>query len=334
MDFRKNLIIVLLTFSFLLVVANIVIDNLKKEEPVEKDPTITITLLENRLSEALTNYGIKDNWISGKEYKKPQYDSLKHYFNITLPGDLPHLEVIREFFSLNTEKEIKIHSEEEILNKRTRVTVYTENTPKLEAVFTTVQDSLRNYPVLTFLITDINRIDEQQRIEILEMPYPSGICIVPSPDGDSLLVKADMYKKPFYVLISDNMEEQYLIEPGNSKESLNDAIGNIQKKYRDAAGFLIDNKSDLFNSAIFSFLRDKFAANNTPLYNIAGFKTLNSDNIDDLLSRVYFYARSSSPGEKKLFLIPADKFYKIREDINRLKKFGYKLEVHSPGEYL
>jgi len=334
LELQKKLISILFAIALVLILTDIIIDKIDADKPKVKLNEVSSKQLEERLFTALNNYGIKENWIEKRNFKNHPGDSLTYRFFITLPGDLPHLEVLREFFSLNPETDVKIRAREEKQDTRTLLKVSVNDEQKLEATFRTIPDTLRNYPTLTFLITKMSELSREQSEHLLAMPYSTGICIPPTPDGDVLRERAKFYNKQFFVMINDQLQEPYILEPDETKSELNKAIQKITTEYKGATGFIIDNNSELYNSVIFSFLRDRFAEKNCVLYSMARYKKLDSESIDDLLSRIYFYAKSSGPDEKKLFLIPAEKFHNIIDDINKLRKFGYKLLVHPLSEYL
>ena len=334
MELQKKIIAILFGIAFVLILTNVVIDNFKVKPEKTVKEEVSTEQLEKRLNKALQTYGIKEYWVEKRNFKNSGSDSLKHRFLITLPGDLPHIEVLREFFILNNEEDVNVVSHEIKVDLQTVVDVYVNNVEKLKATFTTKADTLRNYPVLSFVLTGIENLDEEAREKILSTPYDIGVSVIPSVEGDGIRESCKLYSKPFFVWLNDNLEEPYLLESDALKSTLTKSIANITSNYSDATGYIIDNNSEVFNSVIFSFLRDSFAGRNSVIYSASRYKKLNSTSIEDLLSRIYFYARSANPGEKKIFLIGAENFLNIMEDINKLRKYGYKLKVYPLKEYM
>lgn len=333
MEIQKKIVAILFGIAFVLILADVIIDNVKVKPPEVKKSEVTVAQLESRLYSALETYGIKEYWIEKRKLKHSGKDSLEHRFRIILPGDLPHIEVLREFFHLNTEEEVNVVSREEKIDLQTLVDVYVNDVEKLKATFTTVADSVRDYPTLSFILTGIEKLDNESREKILATPYDIGLTIIPSIEGEGIEKKCTEYNKPFFVWLNDNLEEPYLLESDAPKAALTKSIVKITQNFSSATGFIIDNNSELFNSVVFSFLRDSFAGHKSVIYSASRYKKLHSTNIGDLLSKIYFYARSSNPGEKKLFLINAENFLSIMEDINKLRKYGYKLKVYPLKEY-
>ena len=100
------------------------------------------------------------------------------------------------------------------------------------------------------------------------------------------------------------------------------AVSEITATFRDASIFIVDDNSELFQSAVYNYVKDEFLKRNINLVLKSHFINLDKDNKDELLSTFKFYCRSSNPADQRFFILTPENLFILLDDITRFKKKG------------
>ncbi len=167
---------------------------------------------------------------------------------------------------------------------------------------------------------------------LLEIPEPFSPLLIPSTENLSICKFILDKQKTYSLLLNDNIPElKYKLKVGYSKKRLKGSLLSIINDFSSATYFFIDDRSDLFNSSVFSYLKDELVKRKIKIVKLSYLEKLDFSETDLLISSFDTFMKKTTEGERTTFLINgADKFRNLLPEIKRFRKVGYKI-VH-PSE--
>lgn len=315
-----------------LLLTNILLSWINKKEPAPRNPEAKIVLIDSLFNVAISKFNLDSTWIKSIPINSNQYDSLNTVYRIKLPNDLRPAVVLLEITELFSDLPVDLISDEKAPNAETTLNILSNEKLKLQATFSVDNDIERKHSNFAFVVTDISAIDKETELNMYHSVIPFSVLIKPSTDKDSLLRKISEFKKSYSVLIDDGIEEDnFKLEPGLSKTRLKESVRYITWTFPSAELFVVNDKSSLFHSAIFNFIRDEFKARDTQLYLLNDFITL-AHNYDEAESLLKFYLESGIGKKGKIVFMRADVFNQLNKLLLNAKQRGTKF--YSPVELL
>jgi len=330
---KKKIIYFLVSISVLLLLTNLVINlSTQKEIAEDANPEVNKTLIDSLFLQTLSKFNLSETWIKKVPISSRSYDSLNHVYRITLPGDLRPAVVLLQINNAYTNLPVELISDEKIINSNTTLNIFSNDILKLQSSFQVKNELVREHASFSFIIDNFSQLDEEQINKIFYSTIPANILITPSIQSDSLLRKITTNKKTYSVLINNEIEnDNYLLKPELSKKRLRESIRYIAWNYPDAQLYIIDDNSKLFNSAVFNFVRDEFAARNINLFPLKDFITISS-NYNDAVSLLKFYLESGIGKQGKFIILNSKTFYELENFLIENKQRGTK--YYSPTELM
>lgn len=330
---KKKIIYFLVSISVLLLLTNLVINlSTQKEIAEDTNPEVNITLIDSLFLQTLSKFNLSETWIKKVPISSRSYDSLNHVYRITLPGDLRPAVVLLQINNAFTNLPVELISDEKIINSNTTLNIFSNDRLKLQSSFQVKNELVREHASFSFIIDNFLELNEEQINKIFHSTIPANILITPSIQSDSLLRKITTNKKTYSVLINNEIEnDNYLLKPELSKKRLRESIRYIVWNYPDAQLYIIDDNSKLFNSAVFNFVRDEFAARNINLFPLKDFITISS-NYNDAVSLLKFYLESGIGKKGKFIILNSKTFYELENFLIENKQRGTK--YYSPAELM
>lgn len=330
---KKKIIYFLVSISVLLLLTNLVINlSTQKEIAEDANPEVNITLIDSLFLQSLSKFNLSETWIKKVPISSRSYDLLNHVYRITLPGDLIPAVVLLQINNAFTNLPVELISDEKIINSNTTLNIFSNDILKLQSSFQVKNELVREHASFSFIIDNFSELNEEQINKIFHSTIPANILITPSIQSDSLLRKITTNKKTYSVLINNEIEnDNYLLKPELSKKRLRESIRYIVWNYPDAQLFIIDDNSKLFNSAVFNFVRDEFAARNINLFPLKDFITISS-NYNDAVSLLKFYLESGIGKQGKFIILNSKTFYELENFLIENKQRGTK--YYSPTELM
>jgi len=297
----------------------------KKEKPVSE---LSKSQIEKVFFSVLDNYGIEKSWIINKKHKPADDDSVKTEYEIKLPHDIPIPVLIKDVNKIIQKDVTGLVSEEKKVNGKTEIRIYTNEILKLKAVMLPDTSVKRNRCELAFIINDAFDLGSKNFNGFLSMRFPLTCTVVPSFKA---IAKADSlkeYLKEYVILLNDDLSESKMkLAPDFQKEMLIASIKTINSSFGRASDYIVDEKSVLFRSSIYGFVRDEFKKMRISLIPMAEFIILNPDNENELHSRFRIYCEDAS--KTKIFYITYNNFLKILPDLEAYSKKGNKVTALS-----
>ena len=176
---KKRIVNILLGLSVLLLIANLVIEQLNTKEPVTVKPGITILEVEDILYKTLNLYGVLPEWTKIFNKKFNDQDSLKHYFRITIPKDLPQPSFLYDFRKLIPDT-LEIVTNELDKHGDSIIKVFNKDQQLLQVQLKYSDEIVRDCCKFSFLVETEDEFDEEFFNRIIVNPYPFSILITPS----------------------------------------------------------------------------------------------------------------------------------------------------------
>jgi len=329
---QKKILNILLLISVVLLITNILLNIfIDDEEPVVKKGLYGFEI-EAKFQIVLQDYGIKDEWIDVRQIDDASLDSLKYVYFLKIPTDIAIPELIRDINKKFDLKEITLTSDEEEINGSSIFKIYSEDKLKLQASIRNDGRIRRSGVNISFVVNGIDDLEESELDEILKSPYLFTATIIPDKNASDLIGKINDGQKNYAVLINDDIsDEEYELISTASGNQLREIINNIVSNFEDAVRFIIDGSSDIYNSAVFPYLKNEFANNQRELITINNLISLDDESLVQIISKLDFYTINKESTNTIVFVISADNYLKIYDKLNRYIKRGDK--IHSLQNY-
>ncbi len=326
---KYNFIKTLLLIAVVLLITDIIIDRIQKpakSENVVHPSELSVQKIEDTFFIVLNEYGIEKNWIKIKKVKPGEEDSVKIQILVNLPSDVPIPLVIRDINKI-IEKDITgFVCEEKKIFGSTEIRVYANEILKLKAVLTPDKSIIRNRNSLSFVLSDAFDLSGENFNNFLSLIYPASCLVV--PDGTAA-VKADTlknYRKEYTLLLNDDISDSKMkLKQGFQNEILRGSIKNILFAFKDAKILAVDEKSNIFNSPAYKFIRDDFQRQGINVIKLSEMIYLNGNDDADLLTRFNKIADDSTGQRQKVFITTFENFQKLVPALERCKKRGDKI---------
>lgn len=329
---KKNFIYILIGITVTLLLINLIINWTAKNNSTPKTPEAKSTLIDSLFKESISKYNLDPSWVEVIAINSRQYDSLNQVYKIKLPGDLRPAVVLQELKEDFSDLPVKLISDEKVVNGYTTLNILSNDYLKLQASIKVENQLERPHSKFAFVLKNFDETDEDVRSSLYHSIIPFSVLLLPSVQSDSLLGEINDFKKTYSILIDDGIESQnYALETKFTKTHLKESVRYISWNYPAAEIYAVNDKSELFNSAVFNFIKDEFAGRNITLYALNDFTTLPS-NISEAKSLLNFYQESSVGKTGKIIMVPSNIFVELQDELLKMKKRGTKF--YSPRELL
>jgi len=281
--------------------------------------------IENTFFKVLDEYGIEPGWISRKKVKPAEDDSVKTLYTVKIPADIPVPLVIRDINKI-IEKEITgFVSEEKKIFGSTELRIYTNEILKLKAVLLPDKNLVRSRNRLAFIISDALDLGGGFA-EFLSIAQPLSCLVVPDKSLTGQVDTLKNYWKEYVILLNDDISDSKMkMKQEFQNELLRGSIKNIISSFKDAKIFSVDEKSALFNSPIYNFVRDDFKKHGIVLRPLSEFIRLEAAEDPELFSKFRFHINDTTGMRDKIFICSFENFQKILPALDKYKKRGHKI---------
>ncbi|HET54235.1 MAG TPA: hypothetical protein ENN33_03350 [Ignavibacteria bacterium] len=330
---KKKIIYILVVLSVLLLLTNLIMNlSTQKKTIDEGKPEANTNLIDSLFLQTIAMFNLDESWIKKVPISSRAYDSLNYVYRITLPGDLRPAVVLFQINKTYTNLPVELISDEKIVNSNTTLNIFSNDILKLQASFQVKSELIREHASFSFIINNFSKLNEEKIEKIFRSTLPLNILLKPSAQSDSLIRKISSNKKTYSILIDDEIDgDSYLLKPELSKKRLRESIRYISWNFPDAQLYIINDKSKIFNSAVYNFVRDEFNTRNIELLPLTNFINISSD-YDEAVSLLKFYLESGIGKQGKFVIIPGDTFSRLESIflVNKLR--GTKF--YSPSEMM
>ncbi len=329
----KNVALVLFGVVVLLLISNIIITKYvnKDEQPKDREVLSGIEI-DKSFHSALKNYGFSNTWISKKKLKNISGDSLFATYSVKVPKDVPIHLLILELKNIFWENEVSIEAEEIVSTKRTILKLSSEKKVKIAVEFYYAENIIREYGTVSFLVTDLPLQDEEMLNDFLKIPELFYCVLVPNAESKKQLSLLSKSGKRFALLLNDDITElDYKLSGNYSDDRLSRSIKEIVGTFYSAAFFIIDEKSDLYESKKYEFIEEQLKKRGIVLITKGRFESINSNTMN-LEDNFQDFMLSVKKDDEKVLMVSAENYLTISTLIPSYRKIGYKFIY--PGDII
>jgi hypothetical protein len=329
-QFRK-IAVVLFSIVLILLIANLIFSKLLDNGEKPKDrKEISGMEIDKIFHTALKNYGLSDDWITKKKNKSAAKDSLFSTYSIRLPKSVPAELILLELQDLFWNYNVDLKSEELSKPEKVLLNIISDKFAKLNAEFITDDKIYRKYATLSFLVYNLPTDNAEILNKLLNIPELYYIVISPSENSKKILGDFIKSNKRYTVLLDDNITDlNFKLNPKYSEDRLKRSIREIVGTFPNAAFYIVDNKSDIYESTKYKFIENEFRKRNIRMFPKNQFVLLDGNNLNIESKFQDLMMRLSKVDEKVLF-VTTDEFLTISNILPLYRKIGYKFIY--PGE--
>lgn len=310
----------LFSFAVLLLLIAIVIDSyISIDKPELKKKGITSLEADSLFKQALKNYGINERFISVKPNKTnpgASIYSVKVYQNV--PISLILLEIENLFFPTKA----KIQSKEVLIGRKTITKISIDNKTILTAEFISNNNLIREKGKIGFVVYNLDySVDNSS---LLNTPEQIIFLLTPSGKSKKFVGKILSAGKRYALLINDEVQDlNYKIDESYQIKRNKKSFENLFKNFPSAAFIVIDDRSDLFNSAISNFILKELNWRKAFYYKISQFDLIDSfpESIQNAFGEII---KAMNKNESKIILIDSKNFKELLPLIPSYRKVGYR----------
>lgn len=319
----KRLLPVLFGAAIILLIPNLVLNIIESENAlVPEKNNLNSARVDSLFRASLYNFGLLDSWIIKRKSSKADYS-----YKVKIPNDLSIPVILAEINSNFWHSGLTINSVERVFSGRSIVEIKLGDEIKLRADIDYDKNIYRSAGTAAFLVENFNLSSFEDSL-LFEIPEPFSTLLIPSSEN---LLKSKFIlnkQKTYSILLNDNISElKYKLKDTYSKNRLKGSLISIINDFSSATYFFIDDKSDLFNSTAFSYLKDELVKRKIKIVKVSYLKRLNDSKVKDLIGSFDTFMKNTDEGESITFLISAENFRNLLPEIKRYRKVGYKF-VH------
>ncbi len=237
-----------------------------------------------------------------------------------VPSDLPASLLLREVQDQFDTNEVNILSREVKSDHSTELDISSGDNLKLKAVLHNSSSINRRTDTIGFVLTGIEDLDNDRLQNLLLIPEHFAALLIPSKRSQQLLKTLRDNQKEAAVILNDDITElEFKLNTGYSSRRIKNSILSILGKFQNAAFFVIDQNSDIYNSGHYDMISKEFAKRNIALIRKDIFTEPAVSSPDGILAAI-----RSTENKSRLFIISAEDFIDMPPFLASLRKTGYK----------
>lgn len=304
---------------FFLLVAIVIDFYISIDKPELKKKEITSLEADSLFKQALKNYGITERFISVKKNKSNSKDSV---YSVKVYHDVPISLLLLEIENLFFPTTAEIQSQEEVIGGKTITKIVSDNHTMLTAEFITDKNLSREKGKIGFVVHNLDySIDNSS---LLNTPEQIIFLLTPSEESKKFIVKILSAGKRYALLIDDDIQDlNYKIDESYKLKRNKKSFENLFKHFPSAAFIAIDDKSDLFNSAIRDFILKELDWRKAYYIRLSQFDLFDSysGSTESAFGEII---KAMNNNESRIILIDSKNFNELLPLIPAYRKVGYR----------
>ena len=332
-SFYKNIALILFGTVVLLLIVNILVSKYvdKDEQPKHREVLSGIEI-DKIFHTALSNYGFSTNWIIKKKIKSISGDSLYSAYSVNVPNDVSIHSLLLELKNLFWENEVEIDAEELSNSKKTLVKFLSDQKLKLAAEFSNSDKIKREFGTVAFLVNDLPLQNEEVLKSFLITPELFYAVLTPKDEAKKRLSQLTKANKRYAMLLDDSITGlNFKLSGSYSDDKIKKSIREIVGTFYSATFFIIDERSDLFESEKYPLIKSELLKRGIVLVPKSKFETLSSSKVN-AEDKFQDFMLSVKKNDEKILVVSAQDFLIISSLIPAYRKIGYKFIY--PGDII
>lgn len=322
---KKNAIYFLTGFAIVLVLLNAIVT--KVNEPAKEELKIEdyCSEVDSLFFLSLEPFALNANWVQLKTLKKNKFDSIKYYYSIQVPADLPIPIIVKQVFLNFQNRNSTITSEERKNHQKSFISIESNNHIKLIAEFEKNNSLIRKTLSIQFLIDCSNGLSDELLDSISELLIPVNLMLIPSKNLDGIFEKIEGLGFSYSILLTDKAEDkEFNLSGVIDKTKIERVIKNLSAKFKDAKYFVVDRNSSIYNSSVYNFVLAEFAKKGISLVTQKSFINLETKDTDDAISLFNFHTAQVDSTYSKEIMVSPNIIVKLSSQIKLAKMKGVK----------
>ena len=329
----KNIALILFGVVVILLVANIVIIKYvtNDEQPKNRESLSGIEI-DKSFHSVLKNYGFSDSWISKKKIKNISGDSLFSSYSVKVPKDVPIQLLILELKNIFWDYQVNLEAEEITAGKKSLLWISSDDKLKLAAEFFYDEKIIRQFGTVSFLVSDLPLQDEEMLNKVLNIPELFYTVLTPKDESKKRLSQLSKAGKRYALLLDDNITElNFKLSSSYSDDKIKKSIKEIVGTFYNAVFFIIDDRSDLFESEKFPLIQSELLKRGIKLTQSSKLETLASSKVN-AEDKFQDFMLTVKKNDEKVLVVSANDYLIISGLIPSYRKIGYKFIY--PGDII
>ena len=319
---KRKIIYALISFSLLLIFGNIILEKYYYDDTVIVQE-ISRDEIEEKFLTALDNYGIIQEWVTRSTSKKNLSDSLEYIYKIKFPSEISIASFIKDVNSNIVDQSVEIESIEQRNFSNSEIKIYSNKILKLVAKLIHNRKIKREYSEYRFIVKIDDQINDEMFNELSKLYLNYAIAFIPSEFSSEVQEKLE---RDYMVLLNDEIDDsQFILDEDYSKQRLVNVIKEIIITYGRNTIYLIDETSILYNSKIYSLIKEEFEKRGIKILSLNFITQLKAESEKQLHSLFQFYTTSLKGKKGKTFFISYNDFLLLTPLIKKQLKMGDKV---------
>lgn len=322
---KKNLILTLITASFILLLINLALDLIPGKE-VKVKHAIFKDGIGERINKLFDAYALEDGWIKKTPVKPSGKDSLTFVYNVTLPADIIITDVLKTLNTFFPEKEIEVISRERKIEMFTSTFIYVDDILFTQINFKKNNSLSRKSAKISFVVENFESLGDEEKKRLLAMPISFSVLIKPADENLEWVKNILTSNKDYLILLDDTIDDgKYELADKLSRIRLKSSVISIIADFGKNKMIFIDTRSKLYKSIVYNFIKDEFARKGYRMYSQNKYKSLSASSVKETISKFKFYEESLKGKKRGVFRIDARQLLNIKESIGRYLMRGNKI---------
>jgi hypothetical protein len=321
---KKKLIQILFGLAFVFLVANLIVNKIIHYHytPIEK--ARSAYFINSRFLVALQSYGLKSDWVKKTKRFRKEDDSLNYKYRVEVPKDLPIALLLDEIEDSLGVNGIVIKSNELKIGGTTLLKVFSGDNLKLQAEFNYDENIHRDAGTVGFIVKDAGQLSSSNFEKLIRLPERFALLLSPSKKTAGLQQEIISAQKEICVLISDESTDlTFKMKAGFPMDRIRNSIYSIISDYSNAAFFVLDNKSALYNSPSMSSIKKILDKSKIKYIKLSDCSVLNSGGTDAIRNQFEKIVMLSKAKPKSILMLTPDELYSQLPELVKFRKIGY-----------
>jgi hypothetical protein len=329
----KNISLLLFGIVVLLLISNILISKyIAKDEQPKNRAALNGFEIDSSFHSALKNYGFSDPWISTKRLKNINSDSLFASYSVKVPKDLPIHLLLLELKQIFWENDVVLSAEEITSGKKTLLKISSGDHLKLAAEFSYDEKAIRHFGTVSFLVSNLPLQDDESLTSFLKTPELFYVVLTPKEESKNKLQALAKERKRYALMLDDNITElNYKLSSSYSDDKIKKSMKEIAGTFYSAAFFIIDDRSDLYESKKYPLIESELLKRGIKLVYSSRLEILPSAKVN-ASDKFQDFMLTVQKNDEKVLLLSAEDFLMVSSLLPAYRKIGYKFIY--PGDII
>ena len=322
LKFRSNLLLSLFVLAIILLVINILVKSNYTNSNSEEQ-FLDAKEIRQRFLNTLDDFGIDDKFIKESSSKDEFSGHKIPLLMIQVPEDLSITEILQDIYHSFAKDSLIFSSVEKVKNGKSTLALLKGRSAILRAEFNYAKNVYRNKGTIAFILKAIEPGNDLTE-GLIGSSAKLNFLISPDSKYTQDLDLMKVNDKQFSILIDDHISEQkYKLGPAFSEQRVIAVVKTLVKDYSNATCFILDDKSEFYNSPNRLTLTRELNKRNIKLFTFSDFVNLgNDENVAEAFNEVM---QNTNQDKGIIILLDETSYRALIPEIKKYKKRGYKV---------